>query len=130
MTLTTCVWSDKVRKCGYSFTYDGHVFCVSHRPCVSLDYVYDPFGCDVCRLNVTFLQTKGVVDRNSPQFISIKTSWDAVRRAARRKKLFAYWANEVLQSFLFAKTCSAKIPVLPVTDTDSFLNIGGGTEFT
>ena len=39
MPVVPCIWSDGVRTCGYSFDIDGHDLCVSHRTCVSLDFV-------------------------------------------------------------------------------------------
>ena len=103
MTVTACLWSEGGRTCGYSFQIDGHDFCVSHRPCVSLGFVYDPFRCGVCSPNIEFLKSVGNIDKSCVQYLVIKDSWDAVRRAARRKKLSASWTGESLHDSILGK---------------------------
>ena len=128
MPVVPCIWSDGVRPCGYSFNLDGHDLCVSHRTCVSLDFVYDPLSCVVCKPKIDFLKSVGTFDKSCVQFIDIKNSWEAVRRTASRKQGSASWADESLRSFLFSNQRSSVIlpPLGPVSVP--IVEIGGGQE--
>ena len=101
MPLDHCVWSDGDKPCGYHFIKDGHNLCVLHRPCVTLDFVYDPLSCAVCKPKIDFLKSVGTFDNSCVQLIAIKDSWDAVSRTASRKQGSASWADESLRKFLF-----------------------------
>ena len=102
--------------------------CVTHRPCVSVGFVYDPFRCGVCTPNVEFLGSVEYIDKSCIQYLSIKDSWDAVRRAARRKKLSASWFDVDLHDSIFGKT--RRSASLPRSDPASvpLVELGGGQD--
>ena len=97
MTVFPCVWSEN----GRTFTVDGHNKCVTHRPCVSGEFIYNPLDCDICSPNIDFLSSVEVIDKSCMQFICIKDSWSAVRRAARRKQISALWYDMKLHDMFF-----------------------------
>ena len=103
MPLSRCVFSRDGKACHYEFSCDGHTLCVPHRPCVDSDFIYDPERCDFCSENVKFLRSVGRVDRISQQFVSLKKSWDAVQRSAKRKGRVAAWKDASLRSFILGK---------------------------
>ena len=107
MPVLPCIWSDGVSPCGYSFTLEDHNLCVFHRTCFSLDFVYVPLSCVVCKPKIEFLKSVVTFDKSCVQFIDIKNSWEAVRRTAGRKQGSASWADESLRSFLFSKRWSS-----------------------
>ena len=128
MTVFPCVWSEGGRTCGYSFTVDGHNKCVAHRPCVSVGFVYDPLRCGVCTPNIEFLGSVEEIDKSCIQFLSIKDSWAAVRRAARRKQLSASWYDVDLCDSIFGKT--RRSSSLPRSDPAPIplVELGGGQD--
>lgn len=85
MPLAKCVYSLDGKLCRYEFAGDGHALGVTHRPCVSVDFGFDPDVCEACAENVKFLRTVGQVDRLSQQFTSLKKSLEAVKRSVKRK---------------------------------------------
>ena len=128
MPLDHCVWSDGDRPCGYHFIKDGHKLCVLHRPCVTLDFVYDPLSCAVCRPKIEFLNSVDKFDNSCVQLISIKKSWDAVCRTASRKQGSASWADESLRTFLFgSQKCSVVLPNLGPVSVP-IIEIGSGQD--
>ena len=106
MSLVKCVFSREGKNCTFDFSEDGHDMCVRHRPCVSSDFVFDPWACRVCEENVKFLKSVGRVDTLSHQYVSLKQSWAAVRRSARRKEQTATWKDTALQEFIVGLSCS------------------------
>ena len=86
MPVVPCIWSVGVSPCGYSFNLVGHDLCVFHSTCFSLDFVYDPLSCVVCKPQIDFLKSVVTFDDPCVQFIAIQNSWDAVRRKASRKQ--------------------------------------------
>ena len=103
MPLSRCVFVRDGKACHYEFSCDGHTLCVPHRPCVNSDFVYDPELCDFCSENVKFLRSVGRVDRLSQQFASLKRSWEAVQRSAKRKGRGAAWRDDSLRFFVMGK---------------------------
>ena len=103
MPTVKCVFSREGRQCSHDFSSDGHSLCVPHRPCVSADFVFDPEVCGVCGENVKFLRTLGYVDRLSQHFTSIRKSWEAVQRSAKRKGHSASWSDPALREFLLGR---------------------------
>lgn len=100
MSLVKCSFSHEGKKCGHDFSEDGHTLCVRHRPCVSPEFVFDPVTCGVCEENVTFLRSVGSVNPLTQQFVSLKRSWAAVRRSAKRKHREPAWKDTELQVFV------------------------------
>lgn len=103
MPFSKCVFSREGRTCHYEFTSDGHTLCVPHRPCVSPEFVFAPEDCSVCEENVKFLRAVGHVDRLTQQFVALKSSWDAVRRSAKRKGLVPSWRDSTLREFVLGR---------------------------
>lgn len=95
-----CLFSRDGKACHYDFSPDGHALCVPHRSCVTSDFVYDPEACDVCSEHIKFLRTVGHVDRLSLQFSSLKKSWEAVQRSAKRKGMTPAWRDPKLRDFV------------------------------
>ena len=103
MPTSKCSFVSDGRHCSYDFSSDGHLLCVPHRPCVSPDFVFDPDVCSVCSENVKFLRTLGYVDRLSQHFTSIRKSWEAVQRSAKRKGRTATWRDASLREFVLGR---------------------------
>ena len=103
MPVFKCVFSREGHSCLHEFSCDGHSLCVPHRPCVSEDFVFDPEACAVCSENVKFLRTVGHVDRLSQQFSSLKKSWDAVQKSARRNGVSPSWLDSSLREFVLGR---------------------------
>ena len=110
MPLSKCSFSREGKTCRYEFADDGHSLCVSHRPCVREDWGYDPTLCVICTENVKFLKTVGKVDRLSHQFSSLKRSWEAVKRSARRKGVQALWRDASLRQFVLGRSAQFVSP--------------------
>ena len=98
-----CVFQRGGKACSREFAGDGHSLCVTHRPCVSADYVYNPEMCVICTENVKFLRTLGRVDCLSHHFTSLRRSWAAVQHSARRAGLPAAWRDSELREFLLGR---------------------------
>ena len=128
MTVFPCVWSENGRTCGYSFTVDGHNKCVTHRPCVSGEFIYNPLDCDICSPNIDFLSSVEVIDKSCMQFICIKDSWSAVRRAARRKQISALWYDLKLHDMIFGRARRASSLPRPVSAPIPLVELGAGTD--
>ena len=128
MPVFPCVWSEGGRTCGYSFTVDGHITCVAHRPCVSVNFVYNPLDCSVCAPNVEFLSSVELIDRSCMQYLSVKDSWSAVRRTARRKHISASWYDMNLHDIIFGNT--RRSSSLPRSDSAPIplVELGDGTD--
>lgn len=103
MPVTKCVFSRDNKGCHYEFACDGHSLCVPHRPCVNQDFVFDPEACDQCSEHVKFLRSVGKVDRLSQHFVSLKKSWDAVQRSAKRKGKSPAWRDSSLREFVMGR---------------------------
>ena len=103
MPLVKCIYVSGDRGCRYEFGGGGHSTCVAHRQCVSVDFVFDPLMCVACKENVKYWGAVGVVAKMSPLSNSLRRSWDAVRRSAKRTTAVAYWADPSLQAFVLGK---------------------------
>ena len=103
MPSSKCTFVREGRQCSYDFSSDGHSLCVTHRPCVSPDFLFDPEGCDVCSENVKFLRSLGHVDRLSQHFTSLRKSWEAVKRSAKREGRTAAWRDDSLREFVLGR---------------------------
>lgn len=103
MSRVKCVFSRGEKSCSYEFSSDGHSLCVPHRLCVSEDFVYRPDLCVQCSEHVKFFRALGSVDRLSQHFLSIKKSWEAVQRSAKRKRRSASWHDPELREFLLGR---------------------------
>ena len=101
MSLTPCSFVSGARPCHYKFKRDGHSLCVTHRPCVSPGFVFDPLVCEECSEHIKFLRLTGEVDRLSNHFSSIRRSWAAVRRSAKRRSVSPAWKDPALMAFVF-----------------------------
>ena len=128
MTVFPCNWSEGGRTCGYSFTVDGHNKCVAHRPCVSGAFIYNPLNCSVCTPNIEFLSSVEVIDKSCIQFLCIKDSWSAVRRAARRKHMTALWYDMKLHDIIFGKTRRSSSLPRPDSAPIPLVELGNGTD--
>ena len=103
MPTSKCSFVREGRSCSHDFSSDGHSLCVPHRPCVSPDFLFDPDLCGVCSENIKFLRALGHVDRLSQHFTSIRKSWEAVQRSAKRKGRTAAWRDASLREFVLGR---------------------------
>ena len=103
MPSSKCVAVRDGRACSHEFSSDGHSLCVPHRPCVNSEFIFDPDLCSVCAENVHFLRTLGRVDRQSLHYSSLRRSWEAAQRSAKRKSRAATWKDADLREFLLGR---------------------------
>ena len=80
-----------------------HSLCVSLRPCVNQDYVYDPEACDECSENVKFLRAVGRFDKLSHLYVSLKRSWEVLQRSAKNKGKSPAWRDSSLREFVLGR---------------------------
>ena len=113
MPTTKCQFYSDGKGCAYEFSCDGHDLCVPHRPCVSKDFLFDTDKCEKCREHVKFLQSVGKIDKLCLQYTSLRRSWEAVQRSAKRKGKHAVWKDEAFRLAFMGRGSRTAVPSTP-----------------